>query len=241
MNNNSKKILVTGAAGQLGSRIVQHLVGSGHEVYATDIVECEAQTEQDFCYLRADITKEHDVGELLATLPTINVIINNAGVGVFSDFFERTYEEFKFVFDVNCWAPIRLCQGLLPAMIKEKFGKIINVSSVYGLKSSDFRIYGKSRRNNSEVYSMSKAAIVILTKYLAAHFGQFGITANSISPGGIWRNQSKDFVDAYVNKVPSGRMADVEDMLPAIDFLVDDKNRYMNGENITIDGGFCAW
>ena len=81
----------------------------------------------------------------------------------------------------------------------------------------------------------------MFSKYLATHFASDNIQINTISPGGIEKNQSKDFKDKYINKNPSGRMGNPKDLLPALDFLLDEKNEYTNGENLVIDGGFTKW
>ena len=120
-------------------------------------------------------------------------------------------------------------------------GKIVNIASIYGVKSSDYRIYGSSGRNNSEVYSATKAGIIQLTKYMATHFGKYNIQTNSISPGGIYNGQSEDFVENYKNKTPLGRMGKTADICNALNFLCSEKTDYINGQNIVVDGGFLAW
>ena len=126
-------------------------------------------------------------------------------------------------------------------MIKHGYGKIINIGSIYGVNSSDFRIYGESGRNNSEVYSISKSGVIMFSKYLAAHYASNNIQINTISPGGIKKNQSDEFIKNYNLKNPTGRMGRTNDLLPALDFLLDKKNEYINGENIVVDGGFTTW
>ncbi len=126
-------------------------------------------------------------------------------------------------------------------MIKNNLGKIINIGSIYGVNSSDYRIYGKSGRNNSEVYSITKSGIIMFSKYLATHFASYNIQINTLSPGGIKSNQSDDFVRNYTKKNPTRRMGCTKDLLPALDFLLSKKNFYTNGENIIVDGGFTKW
>ena len=81
----------------------------------------------------------------------------------------------------------------------------------------------------------------MFTKYLAANFASKNIQINTISPGGIEKEQSSDFINNYVNKTPAGRMGTPHDLLPALDFLLSLKNEYTNGENILVDGGFTKW
>ena len=81
----------------------------------------------------------------------------------------------------------------------------------------------------------------MFSKYLAAHYASNNIQINTISPGGIKKNQANEFIKKYNSKNPTGRMAVTRDLLPALDFLLDKKNEYINGENIVIDGGFTKW
>ena len=136
-----------------------------------------------------------------------------------------------------------LAEGFLLIKIMKKIGggKIINIASIYGSKSSDERIYGDSGRNNSEVYSATKAGVINLTKYMAAHFGKYNIQTNAISPGGIYKQQSVDFVRNYEHKTPMQRMGAVEDLLSTLLYLISDDTAYTNGQNISVDGGFLAW
>ena len=128
----------------------------------------------------------------------------------------------------------------LLSSVKKNNGCIINIASVYGVVSPDPRIYGKSGRNNSEVYGASKAAIIALTRYLAVHLAPH-VRVNAISPGGIYNHQSEDFVKNYENRTPLGRMANTEDIVGAAVFLASDASRYITGQNIVVDGGFTLW
>ena len=167
--------------------------------------------------------------------------MNNAGIGVYTPTLKRTLEDFKKVLDVNLVGNFLMSKNALKLMKKQKYGKIINLGSIYGIKSSDPRIYGKSGRNNSEVYSASKAGVIMLTKYLAAHFAKYNIQINCISPGGFLNNQTKDFVNNYNFKNPSNRMAELKDLNGVLNFLIDKDNAYTNGTNIILDGGFTLW
>ena len=120
-------------------------------------------------------------------------------------------------------------------------GKIVNIASIYGSTSSDERIYGTSGRNNSEVYSATKAGVINLTKYMAAHFGKYNIQTNSLSPGGIFNNQTEDFVLNYEYKTPMNRMGNVQDLLSTLFYLISEDTGYTNGQDIAVDGGFLSW
>ena len=118
---------------------------------------------------------------------------------------------------------------------------IINLGSIYGLVSGDPNIYTDTKRNTSDAYAASKAAIIQLSRYYAIHLSKYKIRVNSISPGGIYRNQGADFVKNYSKKTPLARMAKVEEIVNSIIFLLDQGSSYINGHNLVVDGGFTSW
>ena len=150
---------------------------------------------------------------------------------------KNTEIEFKNVMEVNLLGTFLMSQGSIKIMKKQNFGKIINIASIYGSTSSDERIYVDSGRNNSR-FTLLRRLRYYLTKYMAAHFGKFNIQTNSVSPGGIFNNQSKDFVANYEYKTPMGRMGSTSDVISAIDYLISERASYINGQDIAIDGGF---
>ena len=188
-----------------------------------------------------DITDEKEIGKFFKNIKHLDLLINNAGIGVFTPTEKRSIDEFKKVLNVNLVGTFIMSQFALKKMVKQKKGKIINIGSVYGIKSSDPRIYGNSGRNNSEVYSASKAGVIMLTKYLASHYAKYNIQINSISPGGILNNQDKRFQINYSYKTPAGRMASTNDMQSVLEMLISKKSNYINGSNIVVDGGFTSW
>ena len=235
-----KKIaIVTGGTGNIGSYIVKQLIKKNFFVYSLDLNKSKIKSIKTKTII-LDITNENKVNAFFKNIKKIDLLVNNAGIGVFTPTLERTAEEFKNVMNVNLLGNFLMSRESLKIMKKQKYGKIINIASIYGLKSSDPNIYADSGRNNSEVYSSSKAGVIMLTKYLAAHFAKFNIQVNSISPGGFYSNQDKEFVSNYISKTPANRMAKLSDLNSVLDFLIDKKNEYTNGSNITLDGGFST-
>jgi NAD(P)-dependent dehydrogenase (short-subunit alcohol dehydrogenase family) len=116
-------------------------------------------------------------------------------------------------------------------------GSIINIASIYGVQAPDFGVYENTNMTSPAAYSAIKGGIINLTRYLASYFGEYGIRVNSVSPGGIFDNQNKTFVDNYIKKVPLKRMGKPDDISPAIVFLISDQSRYITGQNMIIDGG----
>ena len=121
-------------------------------------------------------------------------------------------------------------------------GAIINIGSIYGVVSSDPEIYTDCPRNNSEVYSASKAGIIQMTKYFAVHLAESNIRVNCVSPGGIFNDQGDDFVKNYSQRTPAKRMAIPQEIVQAIVYLSDNSTAsYISGQNLLVDGGLTSW
>jgi len=237
-----KNVIVTGAAGQIGQVFISHLSKDPeHKIYALDLDFSSSAKLDVVEYIKLDITNEEEVVKFFFSLDSVDILINNAGIGVFTPFEERTVDDFMSVVDVNMKGTFLMCREAIKHMKTAKKGKIVNIGSIYGVVSSDPRIYGDSGRNNSEVYSMTKAGVIMLTKYLAVHYAPYNIQVNAISPGGVIRAQSADFLENYTQRTPAGHLADDIDLLPALDFLISDKNVYTTGQNTIVDGGFTTW
>ena len=236
-----KKAIITGANGQLGSAFVEALTGKGYFVYAVDLNIEKITISENVQPVKLDITDEMAVHKFFSSVKSLDVLINNAGIGVFTPFEDRTAAEFKQVMEVNLLGAFLMSQSSVKIMKNSNGGKIVNIASIYGSTSSDERIYGNSGRNNSEVYSATKAGLINMTQYMATHFGKYNIQTNSISPGGIYNQQSEDFVKNYEYKTPMGRMGKTQDLLSALFYLVSEDTQYTNGQDIAVDGGFLAW
>ena len=236
-----KKAIITGANGQLGNAFVEGLVKKGYFVYAVDLNIENIEASDYIKPIRLDITDETKVHDFFSSIQSLDVLINNAGIGVFTPFEDRTATEFKKVMEVNLLGAFLMSQSSIKIMKNSSGGKIVNIASIYGSTSSDERIYGDSGRNNSEVYSATKAGLISMTQYMATHFGKFNIQTNSISPGGIYNQQSADFVKNYEYKTPMHRMGKVQDLLSTLFYLISEDTAYTNGQNIAVDGGFLAW
>lgn len=239
-------VLITGGNGQLGSALVEYFLMHGAYVHISDVqssiskelsARLKQQTLTAWTYHEMDVRDESSIEKGMNAISTLDVLVNNAGTSVFTAFEERTSEEIDFVMDVNIKGTI-LCSKAAAKKMSKGGGVIINIGSIYGVVPADKSIYGDSGRNNSEVYGATKAGVIHLTKYLAAYLGDKNIRVNAISPGGIFNNQKKVFVDNYIRKTPLGRMASEEDVAEAVLFLASPGAQYITGQNITVDGGF---
>jgi len=236
-----KKAIITGANGQLGNAFTEGLVKKGYFVYAIDINIENIKVSDSIESVKLDITDETKVHDFFSSIQDLDVLINNAGIGVFTPFEDRTAAEFKKVMEVNLLGAFLMSQSSVRIMKNSSGGKIVNIASIYGSTSSDERIYGDSGRNNSEVYSATKAGLINMTQYMATHFGKYNIQTNSISPGGIYNQQSADFVKNYEYKTPMHRMGKIQDLLSTLFYLISEDTAYTNGQDIAVDGGFLAW
>jgi len=243
-----KTVFITGALGQIGRAVALHLLSHGAFVYIGDKEKkisndleknLRRATFKNFQYISIDVTNEKSIQTAHKKLARpIDILINCAGIGVYTPFEARSTEDLDKVYAVNLKGAI-LCSKVFSAdMIKRKSGRIINFGSIYGIATPDFKIYGNSGRNSSEIYGATKAGVIHVTKYLAAYLAKHNILANSISPGGVFNHQDPNFVRKYKAKTPLGRMAEPEDLTGLIAFLCSDDARYITGQNIAVDGGF---
>ena len=123
-------------------------------------------------------------------------------------------------------------------------GVIINVCSIYGLVGPDQRIYIREEKPpqfKPAYYSVTKAGVLGLTKYLATYYAGENIRVNALTPGGVFNNHDEEFLKAYSSRAVMGRMAEKEDMNGALLFLASDASSYMTGSNLVVDGGWTAW
>ena len=176
----------------------------------------------------------------------IDVIINSAAVSIFTKYTDRTEQEINNSIDTNIKGTLNIMNAYVEEHKKRNLKKcsIINMGSIYGFLSPDFRIYGKNDRYSSEIYGATKASVIQLTKYYSVILSKYNINVNCLSPGGILNkknSQSKNFIKKYSNRVPKGRMGNVEDLFTGILFLASDNSKYVCGQNIIIDGGLSVW
>lgn len=261
-----KVAVVTGAAGLLGRQHCLSLAEAGAHVVATDIDldPCSLVVEEIVAHGRealaaeANITTPSEVQGLrdrvLDRFGRIDILVNNAALNdkvegrafkapvPFEDF---PLDDWKAAIEVNLTGTFICCQVFGAEMLKHRSGSIINVASTYGIVGPDQRIYkdseGRQLLFKSPAYSVTKAAVIGLTKYLATLWGTYGIRVNTLSPGGVKTTQDPFFVDNYCERTPLGRMANPEDYRGAVVYLASDSSSYVTGTNLVVDGGWTAW
>lgn len=261
-----KTAIVTGGCGILGRKFCHGLAKAGARVAIVDLDATACQVLADEIAeifpvktlgLACDITDPKavtaTVAEIAQTLNGIDILMNNAAtktddLGAFLTCFEDyDLATWRAVMNVNIDAMFIMAQAVGKIMINQgRGGSIIQTSSIYGIMAPDKRIYEGSLYNGKPistpaVYSASKAAVVGLTKYLAAYWAEHNIRTNTLTPGGVESGQNETFSKRYSARVPLNRMADGEDMVGAAIFLASDASSYITGQNIVIDGGLSAW
>jgi NAD(P)-dependent dehydrogenase (short-subunit alcohol dehydrogenase family) len=231
-----KRVLITGASGKLGFLLLESLTKLEYFVRGVDIHSFDSRVDI------LDITNEDQVKSYFDNYQ-FDILINNAGIGVFTPMLQRTVDEFMSVTNVNLLGTFLMTKHFIINYKNhndDQFGRVINIASIYAHISSNPNIYGDSGRNNSEVYSMTKAGVIAFTKYCAANFVQKNIIFNSVSPGGIYNSQSDFFIKEYSKRVPAGRLANIEEIVEVITFLTH-SNKYLNGSDIIVDGALSKW
>lgn len=254
-----KTIVITGGAGYLGSAMSDALASYGADLFilGQNVQKNEEKARQlknkyvlPICESYPfDITNIEMIQDALKNINDktgrIDVLINNAYfVNPAQKLEDYTSEAWNQGIDGTINSVFRVTQAALPHMLKQKSGNIINIASMYGMVSPDMSIYGDSGENNPANYGAGKAAVVQLTKYVACVYGEKGIRSNAISPG-PFPNKDTQKMDWFIHnlekKVPLKRIGEPEDLKGIIVFLASDASRYVNGQNIAVDGGWTAW
>src|SRR5262249_35495540 len=255
--------VVTGGMGQLGAEYVAGLAERGVRVAIFD-VETElppalAGLSPDVVRsFRVDVTDRASIEEateaVVASWDVPHLLVNNAGidappdapaaeVGPFESYPEDSFDQ---VMDVNVKGVLLCCQVVGARMAAAGRGSIVNVSSIYGILSPvqslyEFRRAGGDQCFKPVAYSVSKSAILNLTRYLATYWAGSGVRVNTVTLAGVADDQPREFVDAYTARIPIGRMAEPGEYLGVVVFLASDAASYVTGANVVVDGGWSAW
>jgi len=131
-------------------------------------------------------------------------------------------------------------KGLTPLLRNSGTGSVINIASIYGMLGPDYSLYEGTAMGNPAAYAASKGGLIQLSRWLATTLAP-AIRVNTITPGGVFRNQPDVFVERYKSRTPLGRMATEDDFRGAIAYLASDMSAYVTGQNLMVDGGWGAW
>lgn len=245
INYKDKVVLVTGGTRGIGKAIADCLYDHGATLLLTGTKQeqVDALNEQNqvknidrVTYFQVDFSLSESIDRFLTTIDKfdrIDVCINNAGINIINDFCDVSFEEFERIQQVNVVAPYKILKVIGPKMIQNGYGRIVNIASIWSVIT----------RPGRSSYTLSKNAIVGLTKTLAIEWAQYNILVNAVSPGFTMTELTKttntpEELQLLESQIPAKRMAQPFEIANVVAFLCSNMNTYLTGQNITVDGGF---
>ena len=239
MNLKNKKILITGATGGIGNALVEKFNNLESTIFATGTNE-EKLNNLKINYPNINVEKfkldDHDKIEsfiemVCEKLGGLDIVVNNAGITLDNLSIRLTEENWKKVLDINLTSSFLICKYAIKKMLKKKYGKIINITSIVGHTGN----LGQAN------YAASKAGIQAYSKSLAIEYAKKNININCVSPGFIKTEMTdkinEEFKKNLISKIPSGDLDTGEDVSNCVAFLASDLAKYINGETIHVNGG----
>jgi len=239
MNLKDKKVLITGATGGIGNSLVDKFSSLGSKILATgtnDEKLSNLKTKYPNILIEKFRLNEHSkiesfIETAVNKLDGIDILINNAGITLDNLSIRLTEENWKKVIDVNLTSTFLMCKCSIKKMLKKKYGKIINITSIVGHTGN----LGQAN------YAASKAGIVAFSKSLAIEYAKKNININCVSPGFIKTDMTdkinEEFKKNLISKIPSGELGSGDDVSNCVAFLASDMSKYINGETIHVNGG----
>tara|TARA_B100001093_G_scaffold121725_1_gene114557 strand:- start:6 stop:737 length:732 start_codon:yes stop_codon:yes gene_type:complete len=239
MNLKNKKILITGATGGIGFSLVQKFTDLGSIVLATGTNQEKLdKLKKKFTNIKIEkfnlekhLEIENFINTCHSSLGGLDVLVNNAGLALDNLSIRLTEDNWKKVIDVNLSSTFLMCKFAIKKMLKNKQGKIINITSIVGHTGN----LGQAN------YAASKAGVIGLSKSLALEYAKKKININCISPGFIKTDMTdkinEDFKQSLISKIPSGDLGTGEDVSNSVAFLASDMSNYITGETIHVNGG----
>ncbi|MBD1150091.1 SDR family oxidoreductase [Pelagibacterales bacterium SAG-MED29] len=251
-----KTAIVVGGSGLIGSQTVDTLIDAGCEVINVDLHNNKKKIK-NYNFFKVNIQDERNIisfkKKFLKKYKKLNILINHAfykgnpkkiipNQKYFSSLDKYPSLEWNKTLSVNLNGMFFLTKHFINLLLKNRNSVILNTSSTYGKVAPNKNIYGNSGINSPIGYATTKSAVIGFTKYLATHYGDKGLRANILVPGGIKSpGQSKKFRKNYEKLTPLKRMANQNDYSAAILYLVSDASLYMTGTEFIIDGGWTSW
>ena len=239
INFKDKKILITGATGGIGKALVKKFLSLDGNVLATGTkIEKLDALKKEFPkinVLKFDISDHSKIEEFIenvsSQLTGLDVLVNNAGINMDNLSLRMKDEEWKKVIDINLGSTFFLCKYAIKKMLKNKYGRIVNITSIVGHTGN----LGQSN------YAASKAAIIAMSKSLAIEYAKKNITINCVSPGFIQSKMTDNILESIkavlTSKIPMSRLGTGEDVSNTVAFLSSDSASYITGETIHVNGG----
>jgi len=255
-----RRALITGSNGHLGQHLAITIAELGGDLVLVDrpgsineqlYTDLKNNFDIRVEFIECDLEDAKKRQELILKVSNdkqpLNIVINNAAFvgtselkGWASSFEEQSIETWRRAIEVNLTSVFDLSKGFSGKIRDSKFGSIINMGSTYGVIGPDYSLYAETEMGNPAAYAASKGGLIQLTRWLATTLGP-NIRVNAISPGGIFREQPKEFVRRYTERTPLKRMATEEDLKGATAFLATELSSYVTGQNLLVDGGWTTW
>jgi len=248
-----KRALVTGAGTGLGLQMALGLAEAGADLVICGrrrepLEDCAEQARAlgvDVRIITADVTVEADVQRLKAEAGRVDILVNNAGGGVIQPWLEVSLEEWRKVIALNLDAPFRLCQLFVPPMMERRWGRVINVSSIYGSIGGDESRYPGLNWDIAS-YFASKHGLNGITHYLAPRLAPYGVCINSLSPGMFPSEKNMalltpEVISRLIDGTPMKRLGEADDLKAAVVFLASPGAKFVTGQILIVDGGWTVW
>ena len=239
MNLKNKRVLITGATGGIGNSLIEKFNNLGSSIIATGTNEEKLNNLKEK-YPNINIEKfkleEHNkiekfIDTIYTKLNGLDILVNNAGITLDNLSIRLSEENWQKVLDINLTSSFLMCKFAIKKMLKNKFGKIINVTSIVGHTGN----VGQAN------YAASKAGIIAFSKSLALEYAKKNINVNCVSPGFIKTEMTdkinEDFKKVLISKIPAGSLGSGEDVSNCVAFLASDMANYINGETLHVNGG----
>ena len=261
--------ILTGGAGLLGREYAVALAEAGAHVVIADIngqaarrlaVEATERTGVEALGIETDVASKLSVQAMVQktedAFGRVDILVNNAALDPKFDvqsaaehvdaFEDYPLELWNQGLAVNLTGMFLCAQAVAQPMLAQGKGVMVNISSTYGLVGPDQRLYERDapaapRVYKPVVYSVTKSAVMGLTRYLATYWAGKNMRVNALTPGGVFNDHDEEFVRRYSYRTPLGRMAQRDEYCGALLFLVSDASSYMTGANLVVDGGWTAW
>ena len=239
MNLTNKKVLITGATGGIGNCLVKKFDNLNTKIIATGTNEEKLDNlKKNFPNIQVEKFKldHHDkiddfINNVHDKLEGLDILVNNAGITLDNLSIRLTEADWKKVLDINLTSTFLMCKSAVKKMLKKKYGKIINITSIVGHTGN----LGQAN------YAASKAGIIAFSKSLAIEYAKKNININCVSPGFIKTEMTdkinEDFKKNLIDKIPSGKLGTGMDVSNCVAFLASDMANYINGETIHVNGG----
>jgi NAD(P)-dependent dehydrogenase (short-subunit alcohol dehydrogenase family) len=245
-------LLISGAAGRVGSAIARSAISQGCKVILVDVNRASLDKmtsglcEESYIVIVADAGVPEEVDRCIATgahkFGRIDAAIHSAyprSAGWGTPFEKIQQEHLNEDLSRHLGGAILFSQRLLELFKRQGYGNLIHVSSIMGVVTPRFENYTDTKMTSPIEYTAIKAALIAMTKYLAKYYRRNNIRVNCISPGGILDQQPASFVERYQSCCNDKGMLDTEDLVGTVFYLLSDQSRYVTGQNLIVDDGFC--